>query len=160
MRDRLRCAGWPRILLPGATLAPGWQVGLRERWVTLQAGRQAGNGMACSRSQGATELVSQGQRRGRCKVRRRAERVIVPPVRRPAAWEHPEGQGDHPVRFLPSFQSTPSSGPGYAPSPGPTDQPGAAGGEAPPTACGSSIRAPSPYLRSRMAFTPTSAYRR
>ena len=40
----------------------------------LQAGRQAGNGMACSRAKARLNWVSQGQRRGRCKVRRRAER--------------------------------------------------------------------------------------
>ena len=44
----------------------------------LQAGRQAGNGMACSRAKARLNWVSQGQRRGRCKVRRRAERVIRP----------------------------------------------------------------------------------
>ena len=51
---------------------------LRGRWVSLQAGRQAGNGMACSRAKARLNWVSQGQRRGRCKVRRRAERVIRP----------------------------------------------------------------------------------
>ena len=40
--------------------------------------RQAGNGMACSRAKARLNWVSQGQRRGRCKVRRRAERVIRP----------------------------------------------------------------------------------
>ena len=40
--------------------------------------RQAGSGMACSRAKARLNWVSQGQRRGRCKVRRRAERVIRP----------------------------------------------------------------------------------
>ena len=34
--------------------------------------------MACSRAKARLNWVSQGQRRGRCKVRRRAERVIRP----------------------------------------------------------------------------------
>ncbi len=51
---------------------------LRGRWVSCRAGRQAGNGMACSRAKARLNWVSQGQRRGRCKVRRRAERVIRP----------------------------------------------------------------------------------
>ena len=57
------------------------KVGWREIAGTLsqlQAGRQAGNGMACSRAKARLNWVSQGQRRGRCKVRRRAERVIRP----------------------------------------------------------------------------------
>ena len=56
---------------------PGW----REFAGTLgqlQAGCQAGNGMACRRAKARLNWVSQGQRRGRCKVRRRAERVIRP----------------------------------------------------------------------------------
>ena len=40
--------------------------------------RQAGSGMARSRARARLNWVSQGQRRGRCKVRRRAERVIRP----------------------------------------------------------------------------------
>ena len=39
---------------------------------------QAPCGMACSRAKARLNWVSQGQRRGRCKVRRRAERVIRP----------------------------------------------------------------------------------
>ena len=45
---------------------------------SVAAGRQAGNGMACSRAKARLNWVPQGQRRGRCKVRRRAERVIRP----------------------------------------------------------------------------------
>ena len=40
--------------------------------------RQAGSGMARSWARARLNWVSQGQRRGRCKVRRRAERVIRP----------------------------------------------------------------------------------
>ena len=51
---------------------------LRGRWVSCRLAGQAGNGMACSRAKARLNWVSQGQRRGRCKVRRRAERVIRP----------------------------------------------------------------------------------
>ena len=44
----------------------------------LQAGRQAGSGMARSRAKARLNWVSQGQRWGRCRVRRRAERVRRP----------------------------------------------------------------------------------
>ena len=44
----------------------------------LQAGSQAGSGMARSRAMARVNWVSQGQCRGRCRVRRRAERVIRP----------------------------------------------------------------------------------
>ena len=40
--------------------------------------RQAGSGMACSRARARVNWVSQGQCCGRCRVRRRAERVIRP----------------------------------------------------------------------------------
>ena len=55
---------------------------LRGRWVScrLASGRER----MASRAKARLNWVSQGQRRGRCKVRRRAERV-VPPERRPAA---------------------------------------------------------------------------
>ena len=49
------------------------------RWVgRLQADRQAGSGIARSRARARLNCSSHGQRRGRCKVRRRAERVIRP----------------------------------------------------------------------------------
>ena len=44
----------------------------------LQAGSQAGSGMARSRAMARVNWVSQGQCWGRCRVRRRAERVIRP----------------------------------------------------------------------------------
>ena len=43
-----------------------------------QAGRQAGSGMARSRAKARVSWVFQGQCWGRCRVRRRAERVIRP----------------------------------------------------------------------------------
>ena len=60
------------------TLADRGGASLRGPLGQLQAGRQAGNGMACSRAKARLNWVSQGQRRGRCEVRRRAERVIRP----------------------------------------------------------------------------------
>ena len=50
--------------------------------------RQAGSGMARSRARARLNCSSQGQRRGRCRVNRRAERVI-----RPAKPESTDGQG-------------------------------------------------------------------
>ena len=44
----------------------------------LQTGRQAGSGIARSRARARLNWVSQGQRCGRCRVRRRAERVSRP----------------------------------------------------------------------------------
>ena len=71
----------------------------------LQAGR-AGNGMACSRAKARLNWVSQGQRRGRCKVRRRAERVIRPGVSRGKTLGPPEGLGGRPrpMRARPAGQ--------------------------------------------------------
>ena len=40
--------------------------------------RQAGSGIACSRPRARLNWFSQGQRRGKCRVRRRAERVSRP----------------------------------------------------------------------------------
>ena len=49
------------------------------RWVGwLQVGRQVGSGKARSRARARSNWVSQGQRFGRCSVRRRAERVSRP----------------------------------------------------------------------------------
>ena len=44
----------------------------------LQTGRQAGSGIARSRARARLNWVSQGQHCGRCRVRRRAERVSRP----------------------------------------------------------------------------------
>ena len=46
----------------------------------LPTGRQAGSGMARSRARAPLNWASQGQRWGRCKVRRRAERVSRPVI--------------------------------------------------------------------------------
>ena len=57
----------------------GWRVG---RLPPVASGclrwRQAGTGMAWSRARARLNWVSQGQRLGRCRVRRRAERVSRP----------------------------------------------------------------------------------
>ena len=66
--ERIRSRGLSR---------PGWGE-IAGTLSQLQAGRQAGNGMACSRAKARLNWVSQGQRRGRCRVNRRAERVIRP----------------------------------------------------------------------------------
>ena len=69
--------GMAREYAAGNARGPGW----REFAGTLgqsQAGRQAGSGMARSRAKAGVNWDSQGQRRGRCRVRRRAERVIRP----------------------------------------------------------------------------------
>ena len=52
-------------------------VGLAGRSVA-DGRRQAGSGMARSRARARLNCSSQGQRRGRCRVNRRAERVIRP----------------------------------------------------------------------------------
>ena len=75
--------------------------------------RQAGSGMARSRARARLNCSSQGQRRGRCRVNRRAERVI-----RPAKAKTRR------LRVLVVTVCCPgrcglSSGPGYAPSPVP-----------------------------------------
>ena len=69
--------GMARGYAAGGLSRPGWRE-IAGTLGQLQAGRQAGNGMACSRAKARLNWVSQGQRRGRCKVRRRAERVIRP----------------------------------------------------------------------------------
>ena len=135
--ERIRSRGLSR---------PGWRE-IAGTLGQLQAGRQAGNGMACSRAKARLNWVSQGQRRGRCKVRRRAERVIRPTraktrrlrvlvitVRSPRPIRAVAGQvmRHHLDR-----------------------QPGAVGAK---RADGMWF-SPTPYLRSRMAFS-TSAWRR
>ena len=52
--------------------------GLPGEWIRRRRRRQAGNGMARNRATVPLNWVSQGQRWGRCKVRRRAERVSCP----------------------------------------------------------------------------------
>ena len=111
--ERIRSRGLSR---------PGWRE-IAGTLSQLQAGRQAGNGMACSRAKARLNWVSQGQRRGRCKVRRRAERVDPshqsedPP---------PEGLGDH----GPLAQTNPRRPAGQVMRHHLDGQPGAVGGEA------------------------------
>ena len=59
-------ASWRRCSV--GRMAGQWQMGCR----------QAGNGRACNRVRASLNSASQGQRCGRCKVRRRAERVSRP----------------------------------------------------------------------------------
>ena len=120
--ERIRSRGLSR---------PGWRE-IAGTLGQLQAGRQAGNGMARSRARARLNWVSRGQRRGRCKVRRRAERVIRPAKAKTrrlrvlvvtVPWPRP-------IRA--------SSGPGYAPSPGPPAR--RRWRRSAPTACGSARR--------------------
>ena len=66
------------------TLADRGGASWRGRWVGRLIGsvadgrRQAGSGRARSRAKARVTFSSHGQRLGRCKVRRRAERVIRP----------------------------------------------------------------------------------
>ena len=61
----------------GNSRGPGW-CEFSETLGRLQAGLQAGSGMTRNRARARVNWVSQGQRWGRCKVRRRAERVSRP----------------------------------------------------------------------------------
>ena len=120
--ERIRSRGLSR---------PGWRE-IAGTLGQLQAGRQAGNGMARSRARARLNCSSQGQRRGRCKVRRRAERVI-----RPAKAKTRR------LRVLVIRVPSPrpiraSSGPGYAPSPVPPAR--RRWRRSAPTACGSARR--------------------
>ena len=123
--------GMAREYAAGNARGPGW----REFAGTLgqsQAGRQAGSGMARSRAKARVNWDSQGQRRGRCRVRRRAERVIRPTrakTRRLRVLV---------VTVVRPDQSAPSSGRGYAPSPGPPSR--RRWRRNGPTACGSAPR--------------------
>ena len=90
MRE-LRCAGKARGLRSRGLSRPGRRE-IAGTLSQLQAGRQAGNGMACSRAKARLNWVSQGQRRGRCKVRR-ARRAGDPSHQ--SEDPPPEGLGDH-----------------------------------------------------------------
>ena len=119
------------------------------RWVGRRRCRQAGSGMARSRAKARLNFSAQGQRFGRCRVNRRAERVSRP------------GQGGRTaaggswwwLSALPD-RSAPSSGPGCGPSFGwPARRRWRRSG---PRGDGSGRRR---SLRSRMAFS-ISAWRR
>ena len=121
--ERIRSRGLSR---------PGWRE-IAGTLGQLQAGRQAGNGMACSRAKARLNWVSQGQRRGRCKVRRRAERVIRPTrakTRRLRVLVI-RVRSPRPIRAV-------HSGRGYAPSPVPPAR--RRWRRSAPTACGSARR--------------------
>ena len=82
--------------------------------------RQAGSGIARSRARARLNWVSQGQRCGRCRVRRRAERVSRP-------TREKNRRRRVLVVAICSPRPAPSSGPGCGPSPVPAS---AVGGEA------------------------------
>ena len=77
----LRCAGWRENTQQG-TLSDRAGASLRGssvvRWVGRRRCRQAGSGMARSRAKARLNFSAQGQRSGRCRVNRRAERVSRP----------------------------------------------------------------------------------
>ena len=76
--------------------------------------RQAGSGMARSRAKARLNFSAQGQRSGRCRVNRRAERVS-----RPAREKNSAAGGSWWSRSARPDRSAPSSGPGCGPSPVP-----------------------------------------
>ena len=77
-----RGTGWRYRTQPGDTRGLGW----REFTGTLgwpagsvpEGCRQTGCGIACSRARAQLNFSAQGQRSGRCRVRRRADRVRRP----------------------------------------------------------------------------------
>ena len=72
--------------------------------------RQAGSGTACSRARARLNCSSQGQRRGRCRVNRRAERVSRP------AMAKNRRRRVLVLTICSPRKSRASSGRGYAPS--------------------------------------------
>ena len=75
--------GMAREYAAGNSLGPGWResagmLRLSGGWVGRRRCRQAGSGMARSRAKARLNFSAQGQRSGRCRVNRRAERVIRP----------------------------------------------------------------------------------
>ena len=72
-----RLAGGLQVLW-GVTMAAYSGCGEGDGGSVADGRRQAGSGMARSRAKARLNCSSQGQRRGRCRVSRRAERVIRP----------------------------------------------------------------------------------
>ena len=75
--------GMAREYAAGNSLGPGWHesagiFGCPVGGVGHRRCRQAGNGMARSRAKARLNFSAQGQRSGRCRVNRRAERVSRP----------------------------------------------------------------------------------
>ena len=75
--------GMAREYAAGNSLGPGWarvcgDLRLSGGWVGRRRCRQAGSGMARSRAKARLNFSAQGQRSGRCRVNRRAERVSRP----------------------------------------------------------------------------------
>ena len=92
----------------------GGDVQLAGGRVSRQRRRQAGNGRVRNRARASLNSASQGQRWGRCKVRRRAEWVIRP------AKEENRRRSVLVVTICHPDRAALSSGPGYAPSPAPS----------------------------------------
>ena len=141
--------GMAREYAAGNSRGPGWRE-FEGTLGQLQAGRQAGSGMARSRAKARLNWVSQCQRWGRCRVMRpasaknRRRRVLVVTVcsprpmravqrarlwaitctasQAPLAAKRPEGRWFSPT---PSVGQSPSPAPTtpYASSPKPTIQP-------------------------------------
>ena len=87
----------------------GGDVRLSVGWLRHRRCRQAGSGIARSRAKARLNWVSQGQCLGRCKVRRRAERVSRPARENGGSWWSRSVRPD---------RSAPSNGPGCGPSSG------------------------------------------
>ena len=139
--------GMAREYAAGNSRGPGWHE-FAGKLGQLQAGSQAGVGMARSRAMARVNWVSQGQCWGRCRVRRRAERVIRPTrakTRRLRVL----------VVTVRSAQTDARCPAGEVVCHHLHRQPGAVGGEAPR----GRWLSPTPCFRSRMAFS-ISAWRR
>ena len=95
----------------------GGDVRLSVGWLRHQRCCQAGSGIARSRARARSNWVSQGQRCGRCSVRRRAERVIR------LAREKNRRRRVLVVTSCSPRPIRPSSGPGCGPSPAPPARP-------------------------------------
>ena len=137
--ERIRSRGLSR---------PGWRE-IAGTLGQLQAGRQAGNGMACSRAKARLNWVSQGQRPG--EMQSEAARRAGDPSHQ-SEDPPPEGLGGHDL--LTQADAGCPAGQVNAPSPGPP-----ARRRWRRSAPDGMWFSPTPYLRSRMAFS-TSAWRR
>ena len=81
LRTLGRADGWERTqqeTLAEGLARVGGDVRLSVGWLRHRRCRQAGSGIARSRARARLNCSSQGQRRGRCRVNRRAERVSRP----------------------------------------------------------------------------------
>ena len=133
--------GMAREYAAGNARGPGWRefagtFGCAVGSSVSRLRRQAGSGMARSRAKARVNWDSQGQRGGRCRVRRRAERVIRPAREKTRRASLPQGLGGH--HLLTQTGPRCPTGRGYAPSPGPPAR--RRWRRNAPTACGSARR--------------------